>query len=32
MSEPEQNQQTEVIQVEHQQVEGGAPAHISEIK
>lgn len=32
MSEPEQNQQAEVVQVEHHQAEGGAPAHTSEIK
>lgn len=32
MSEPEQNQQAEVVQVDHHQAEGGAPTHNSEIK
>lgn len=29
MSQPEQNQQAEVPQVDHHQAEGGAPAHSS---
>ena len=32
MSEPEQNQQAEVVQVDHHQAESGAPTHTSEIK